>query len=47
MIPHGSQARPEELGARAREGLSERWYATPEQFAEHVRALVDRDDEAG
>ncbi len=29
----------EELGARAREG-SERWYATPEQFAEHVRELA-------
>ena len=29
----------EELGARAREG-SERWYATPEQFAEQVRDLA-------
>jgi glycosyltransferase involved in cell wall biosynthesis len=29
----------EELGSRARAG-SERWYATPEQFAERVRDLA-------
>jgi glycosyltransferase involved in cell wall biosynthesis len=32
----------EKLGSRARLG-SERWYATPEEYAERVRTLVDRE----